>query len=773
VPVALLVSAGSGLLLSLAFPPAELWPIAFVALVPWLWLLRRGGPGWGALLGFVFGVAFFGATLYWIFLFGALAWTALTSVSAVSTAIVGALVPGFVRPGRPIVSALAVASLWTVVDWIRGAFPLGGFTWGSLGISQVDDRVLLPLATLTGVWGVTFVVVLVDGLILAAILEVGEGSVRVARRTLGAAALLVAAAGAATLPGFVGVPAATGRSLDVAVVQGNAPRERATDFYLRSRDVAANHIRLNLQLEADPPDVAVWPENALDVDPAQDPVLRAAVEGSIRAVGAPTLAGAVTEAPGDRWYNQVLYYSPQGEVVDRYSKMHPVPFGEYVPFRRFLGWVQQLRAVPRDIAPGHEVKVFQIDGVQVGTPICFENIFPDLFRRFVAKGANLVVVTTNDSTWGDSPASREHVVMSQIRAVETGRWIVQAAISGESAVIDPRGHVVVHTPLFVPAIIRFDVPTSSARTLYVRWGDWFPRACGLSVALALAIGWRRGRRGGAAQAPPAGERRDDSRQVEAERDRLSISGGADPRTLVVLPTYNERDTIATVLAGVLAAGPNVDAFVVDDNSPDGTGEIVAAMAEQEPRVRLATRSGKLGLASAYVLGFRKALGEDYDIVVEMDADLSHRPEDLPVLLSGVSRHDVVIGSRYVPGGAVSNWSRVRVALSKGGNAYARAMLRLPVSDATSGFRAYRRHALATLLDRGIRSDGYAFQIELAYRAWQAGLDIGEVPITFREREHGRSKLSRRIVVEALLNVARWGIRDRFAGRSHRSTPAAR
>jgi dolichol-phosphate mannosyltransferase len=237
--------------------------------------------------------------------------------------------------------------------------------------------------------------------------------------------------------------------------------------------------------------------------------------------------------------------------------------------------------------------------------------------------------------------------------------------------------------------------------------------------------------------------------------------------LVVLPTYNERETIGRVLAGVLAAGPNVQALVMDDNSPDGTGDVVTALAEQEPRVRMIRRSGKLGLASAYILGFRKALEEGYDVVVEMDSDLSHRPEDLPALLSGVRDHDVVIGSRYVAGGEVANWSRARVALSKAGNAYARMVLGLPVSDATSGFRAYRREALAALLAGGIHSDGYGFQIELAYRAWRAGLKIGEVPIRFREREHGRSKLSRRIVVEALFNVARWGVRDRLLRRGQR------
>jgi dolichol-phosphate mannosyltransferase len=249
-----------------------------------------------------------------------------------------------------------------------------------------------------------------------------------------------------------------------------------------------------------------------------------------------------------------------------------------------------------------------------------------------------------------------------------------------------------------------------------------------------------------------------------ERGR-PIAGGAEPRTLVILPTYNERATIAEVLAGVLAAGPDVEALVVDDGSPDGTGDLVRTFAAQERRVRLIERSGKQGLASAYLLGFRKALEEGYDLVVEMDADLSHRPQDLSRLLDGASRYDLTIGSRYVPGGEVSNWSRSRVALSKGGNAYARRMLGFPVRDATSGFRAFRRRLLEALLVDGIHSDGYGFQIELAYRAWRMGYSVGEVPITFREREHGRSKLSRRIVVEALWRVGQWGVRDRLRGRT--------
>ena len=173
------------------------------------------------------------------------------------------------------------------------------------------------------------------------------------------------------------------------------------------------------------------------------------------------------------------------------------------------------------------------------------------------------------------------------------------------------------------------------------------------------------------------------------------------------------------------------------------------------------RPRKSGLASAYAVGFERAIGGGYDLAVEMDSDLSHRPEELPRLLEAVERHHLVIGSRYIPGGSVTNWSRARVALSRAGNLYARFCLGFDVHDATSGFRVYRREALEEITATPITSDGYGFQIELVYRAWNLGLSVGEAPISFREREHGQSKISRRIVVEALWLVTRWGLGARF------------
>jgi glycosyltransferase involved in cell wall biosynthesis len=233
---------------------------------------------------------------------------------------------------------------------------------------------------------------------------------------------------------------------------------------------------------------------------------------------------------------------------------------------------------------------------------------------------------------------------------------------------------------------------------------------------------------------------------------------------VILPTFNERATIETVLDGLAALGRDLDVLVVDDGSPDGTAEAVRARSEVDPRVRLFERPGKAGLASAYAVGFERASAEGYDLVVEMDSDLSHLPEELPRLLDAMAEHELVIGSRYIGGGSVTNWSAGRVALSKAGNRYARFCLGFTMHDATSGFRAFRRQALEALTASPSTSDGYAFQVELAYRAWNLGLSIGEIPITFLEREHGRSKISRRIVVEALWLITLWGLRARFRPR---------
>ena len=245
------------------------------------------------------------------------------------------------------------------------------------------------------------------------------------------------------------------------------------------------------------------------------------------------------------------------------------------------------------------------------------------------------------------------------------------------------------------------------------------------------------------------------------------------KVCVVLPTYNEAGTIGEVIARVLASTPDVDILVADDNSPDGTGKLADDIAAREQRVRVLHRPGKAGLGPAYVAGFKDALARGYDAVIEMDADLSHSPEDIPRLIDAAATADVVLGSRYAPGGGTRNWSKSRERLSRVGNAYARLALRVPVHDATAGFRIYRREVLEELPLDDVSSAGYGFQIEMLWRAWLAGFKVVEIPIVFTERREGVSKMSRAIVAEALKNIAVWGTkRARPSGRPHPRSVAA-
>jgi dolichol-phosphate mannosyltransferase len=241
---------------------------------------------------------------------------------------------------------------------------------------------------------------------------------------------------------------------------------------------------------------------------------------------------------------------------------------------------------------------------------------------------------------------------------------------------------------------------------------------------------------------------------------------APERVLVVIPTYQERENIERIVERVRQAVPAAHLLVVDDGSPDGTGKIADELAEADPQVHVLHRTTKNGLGAAYVAGFTWGLGEGYDVLVEMDADGSHAPEQLPRLLSALASADLVLGSRYVPGGTVVNWPRRRELLSRGGNLYVRLALGIGLRDATGGYRAFRRDVLERIDYAGVASQGYCFQVDLARRALAAGFRVREVPITFVERERGESKMSQDIVREAFLRVGRWGLayrRDQLRG----------
>jgi dolichol-phosphate mannosyltransferase len=239
---------------------------------------------------------------------------------------------------------------------------------------------------------------------------------------------------------------------------------------------------------------------------------------------------------------------------------------------------------------------------------------------------------------------------------------------------------------------------------------------------------------------------------------MPMTAGSTSNVLVVIPTYNERENLPSILQRLIHAIPDVHVLVVDDNSPDGTGDIADGFASTHSTVHVLHRQGKSGLGDAYRAGFTWGLAEGYERFVEMDGDGSHQPEQLLSLLAGTSHADVVLGSRWVAGGEVVDWPRRRVLLSRGGSLYARIALGLPFRDITGGYRVFTARALRTIGFDRVQSDGYSFQIEMLWSAYRSGLQVAELPITFVERQYGTSKMSLNIVTEAVLRIAGWALR---------------
>lgn len=233
------------------------------------------------------------------------------------------------------------------------------------------------------------------------------------------------------------------------------------------------------------------------------------------------------------------------------------------------------------------------------------------------------------------------------------------------------------------------------------------------------------------------------------------------RILVVIPTYNEAQNVEQIVRRTREAAPAVDVLIADDNSPDGTGELADTLAAADRSVHVLHRDGKEGLGKAYRAGFEWALDRGYDVLCEMDADGSHQPEQLPDLLTALREADLVIGTRWIKGGRVENWSKVRQLWSRGSNIYARLALGIPLHDATGGFRAFRRTTVEGVELSDVQSEGYCFQIDLAWRSVRAGYRVSEVPIVFREREHGASKMDLKVMFESFRRVTEWGIRQRL------------
>jgi apolipoprotein N-acyltransferase len=514
----LLAAPVSGALLAAAFPALDLGPLALVALVPLLLATETVRPRTAAALGYLAGLTFFGLHLLWIAQFlswtGPVAWLAWGALSGVQAAFVAAFF-ALVPATRPLGAwrLLVLPAAWAVLELVRAHHPLGGFPWGLLATSQHDAGVLLPLARVVGGFGLAAVIVAVNlavALWLRALWARTREGAR-GRRTLVALVglpLLVAGLLGARLV-VPAAPAPSGAPLDVVVVQAGLRGGHGLAQGQTTEQVFANHVRRTEALAGapgGPPDLVVWGEGAADADPLANPDRLAAVARAAAAAKAPILLGATTQVDATHRATEGLLFTPEGRLADRYQKRRLVPFGEFVPFGGVLGRLipATREGVPYDKVPGHRLEPLLIDGVPVGTLICWESAYPGDARQLTRDGARLLLVQTNNASFGTGAGPRQHLAAGQLRAVESGRTIVQAAVTGISAVIEPNGATRDETGLYQDTVIRVEASQRSGATPYVRVGRGIEAGLvGVTVGglvLAGLLWW--GRRGGVGRAGP-------------------------------------------------------------------------------------------------------------------------------------------------------------------------------------------------------------------------------------------------------------------------------
>jgi apolipoprotein N-acyltransferase len=497
-----LLAAAGGLVLVLAYPGYDLVGLAVVGPAALALAVHRQRVRSGLWLGLVFGLAFFVPLLSWTGVYvGSFPWLALAGWEALHLALLGG--------ATALTSRLRLWPLWTAALWVadealRGRFVLDGFPWGRLGFSQTEGP-LLALAAYGGVPLVSFAVSLVGALLAAAVLALARArrSPDVRGVALRSAVLLVVAALAVPLVGLLawlplpgGSLTAGGPTATVAVIQGDVPRA-GLDFNAQRRAVLDNHVQRTLELaeavaagEEQQPDVVVWPENSSDIDPYTNADAARQIDRAADAIGAPILVGAVVDGPGEYLSNTAIVWDPEDGPGDTYVKRHPVPLAEYVPARSFFRFFSdKVDLVRRDFVAGDEVGVLDVGGVRLGDLICFEVVYDGLVHDVVDAGAGMIVVQTNNATFGYTDESAQQLAMSRLRAVEHGRTVVVAATSGISAIVAPDGSIVESSELFTPDVFVEAIAQRSSATVAQRLGaapEWLLAAVGGCALLAAA-----------------------------------------------------------------------------------------------------------------------------------------------------------------------------------------------------------------------------------------------------------------------------------------------
>jgi apolipoprotein N-acyltransferase len=495
----LVVAVGGGGLLCLAFPSFDVWVAAPLAMALLAWAATGAGARGGLLVGVLFGLAFFVPTLSWSGVYvGALPWLALATLESLFVGIAGALYGWLSRAGQ--VRPLAFALVWVVTEGLRARAPYGGFPWLKLAFSQADSPVG-PLVALGGAPFVGFVLALVGGLLALVahrLLTARRHRSGVPWRPL---ALPVAAALALALAGLA-VPLSTdGQAAQFLGVQGNVPRA-GLDFNAQRRAVLDNHVAATWQAQGDieagltpTPDLVVWPENASDIDPVRNADAANEIATTVTRLGRPLVVGGLLEEPPGQVSNVSLLYEPGKGITDSYVKRHPVPFAEYIPSRAFFRiFSAEVDRVSRDFVAGPSVGVFDVTGtagqqIRAGVAICFEVAYDDIMRDAVRAGANVLLVQTNNATFGFTAESAQQLAISRVRAMEFGRSVVHVSTVGQSALISPDGTANEVTSLFTQALVQGALPLRDATTVATRLGEspeW-AAAAGLVLLVLLRV----------------------------------------------------------------------------------------------------------------------------------------------------------------------------------------------------------------------------------------------------------------------------------------------
>lgn len=499
--ISVLLAALSAGLLILAFPKPDLGWLAFVALVPLLLAIHGRPPVRAFRLGALTGLLFYLVSVSWVthsmMVYGgvsfALSALALIVLAAYLSLYIGLFAMGTSwMAGAPWpLNILGPSALWVGLEYLR-TYALTGFPWILLGYTQYRHGALLPIASVTGVYGLSFVVALVN---IALVQLVGAAPARL--RTIGlAGAVTLAMVWSPRLLSPLAVPADSGSTLGVALVQGNIDQGLKWDPTMQATTME-QYGSLSLEAAKHAPTLIVWPETAVPFFLRYEPALLgrvlgiAAETGSYLLVGSPDAEPPAAADGSIRYRNSAFLISPKRELLGRYDKIHMVPFGEYVPLKSVLFFINKLAYGIGDFEGGRTYTVFDTPGGRFAVTICYEAIFPDQVRRYVKEGAEFLVNITNDAWFGRSAAPTQHLAMAVLRAVENRRYLVRAANTGISAIVDSSGRILHASDLFVPTVITDQIRVERAQTFYTRYGDLFAWTCVIFTVVVFMTTWAR------------------------------------------------------------------------------------------------------------------------------------------------------------------------------------------------------------------------------------------------------------------------------------------